>query len=272
MARSPLKLIGERFGKLVVKAEHDKRNKQGQIHWICQCDCGNTVVALGTSLKEGRKKSCGCILRTNRTPDLTGRRLGKFTIIEKVEKQSGRNVSWLCMCDCGNTVIARGTRLNSGKLPRCSCLVSNSSTRKSIGKSKSIHGQSRSKIYFTWNSMLMRCCNHKSQYYAIYGGRGITVCERWRIFENFRDDMGERPKGKSLDRIDNDGPYSPENCRWATKQEQSENRRCTRWITVDGRDVTLRTAAKITGVSYRTILRRVSKGLPNEEVLKPTKK
>jgi len=161
--------------------------------------------------------------------DLTGKRFGKLVARKRVGTDSSRNATWLCKCDCGNEKIVSSNHLKDGGTRSCGCLY----------KEKIKHGHARtglkSPTHISWSQMVQRCTDSKCPNYKDYGGRGITVCNRWlpknNGFINFLSDMGERPIGKSLDRIDNyklkEG-YSPKNCQWRTKKEQNNNKRNSR--------------------------------------------
>lgn len=204
--------------------------------------------------------------------DLTGQHFGKLTAIEPVRFA----IRWKCVCECGNVTYATGANLRRGAHRSCGCLLGEMNAAQNT-----THGQSYSPIYNLWCNVLNRCDNPRLHNYARYGGRGITVCARWRVFENFFEDIGRhRPSRRySLDRKDNDGGYwcgrcaecrdsnRPANCRWATASEQAQNTSTTITLTFKDQTKTLYEWANVTGLPITTLANRHRYGWPTEEIL-----
>lgn len=219
-------LTGQRFGWLVVKSRAGS-SKFRAATWLCVCECGNEKVIVGASLCNGYTNSCGC-LQNLQIIDLAGQRFGRLVVKHQSGYKHG-SVAWFCECDCGRTCVVGGAQLRNGNTKSCGCL------RRDI-RLQSIHGHTVNgcvtRTYCSWVNLIQRCTNPKRDNFKYYGERGTTVCARWRFgehgksgFECFLEDMGERPAGKTIDRINAYGIYEPANCQWATWAEQVVNRR-----------------------------------------------
>ncbi len=185
--------------------------------------------------------------------DLTGHRFARLVVISQAPKGSGGHSRWNCLCDCGEALIRLGGNLRGGSAKSCGCQKrpSNNNNRQ--------HGQSYTTTYASWSRMLMRCQNPNVRQYQWYGARGIKVCDRWKTFKNFYTDMGDRPRGMTLDRIDNDGNYEPSNCRWATNSVQHHNKRSNHLITFNGETLNLTDWANCIGISKVTLCARLTR-------------
>jgi hypothetical protein len=153
--------------------------------------------------------------------DITNRRFGRLVAMEPTEERRGGSVVWLCECDCGNFPKVSSTNIVKNTARSCGCLQKEQQIKR-----QTKHGMHKMSIYQVWRDMIQRCDNPKNRAYKNYGGRGIKVCERWHTFELFYEDVGDPPKGKSLDRWpNNNGNYEPMNFRWASRYEQRLNSR-----------------------------------------------
>lgn len=194
-----------------------------------------------------------------------GNRYGRLTVLRKAGVAKDRHVLWECHCACGGVTTTKGRYLRNGDTRSCGCL--DRETSRVSGRQNRTHGKARSSTYRSWRSMWARTTNPNAPDYERYGGRGIKVCERWKTFENFYLDMGDRPHDHSLDRMDNDGDYTPNNCKWSSRTEQQRNRRGNVTVTLDGESMCLAEACEKRGMPYRLVSQRVSAGWSLEKAL-----
>lgn len=195
--------------------------------------------------------------------EMIGRIFGKLTVIRPArpnKKHTRIRLQWLCKCECGTTCTISGENLRRENTQSCGCIAKQNGLT---------HGKSNSIEYKTWAGMKDRCYNLNAKNYKFYGGRGIAVCESWLdSFENFLKDMGEKPANFTIERINNNGNYSPSNCKWATMKEQCQNKRGVRNIELNGMIKTISGWAEYSGVGRRTIGRRLNVGIGLEEIIK----
>ena len=255
MSRIDESFIGKRFGDLTV-IEFNHVNDHRNTCWVCQCDCGNKIVVSRNNLQQGNTKSCGCHKHGPKREDITGKRFGRLTVIRHDHDDKHRNSYWLCECDCGNrTIVTRGG-LTSGNTTSCGCY-----NRQRVSEAATTHGLSRSPLYKTWRGIHDRCENRNTTAYHRYGGRGITVCDEWSNFENFKywaDESGY-DEHLTIDRIDNDDNYSPDNCRWVDMRTQGNNRSSNRVIEFKGYKHTVAEWARIFKVNDSTLRGRIAR-------------
>ena len=188
--------------------------------------------------------------------DISGQRFWRLVALRPQRNDRGSLV-WLFQCDCGKLTTSAATYVRRGDKKSCGCLFAEGA--KYFSRT---HGMCYRSEYNIWLGVRARCMNPKSARYADYGGRGIRVCERWGNFENFVEDMGERPKGYSLDRIDNDGDYCPGNCRWATRKQQANNTRANKVLQYAGQAMTEAEWARRMGIKRSTLQYRLNAGWP----------
>lgn len=256
--------VGQKLGKLTLLKYigHDKHSKR---RWLCLCDCGNTCERVEGNLIRTKVPHCGCspawVGTNKRFEDLSGKVFGKLTVVRHVGKDRHSHNRWLCQCECGNMTVVDTSCLVQGKTKSCGCA-------KIVEKQD---GRTGTRLYNIYNEMKYRCYGQYSTNYRHYGGRGITMCDEWKNdFITFKDWALSHGYNDSLtiDRIDVNGNYCPENCRWATMLEQSNNKRNTIKMTYGGVTKPLSIWAKEFGLSYMTVYHKYRKGLPPEEILK----
>lgn len=267
-------LTGNRFGKLVV-LERFANYKKDQTYYRCKCDCGNEVITNSSRLRNGKKTSCGCEYKSKRKfEDLTGKKFNKLKVIKlshSKKRSDGRSVYfWECLCDCGNTTIVQSSHLKTGHTMSCGCVLEK--IRENIKFVNYKNGLSQTRLAYTYNNMMNRCYREKDETYKYYGGRGIKVCNEWLRtnkdgFTNFCDwalkngyEEKHSANGRNeltLDRIDCDKNYSPNNCRWVDIYVQANNKRNVKRFLYKGEELTLSQLSRKYNVKYDTLRNRI---------------
>jgi hypothetical protein len=261
--RKKIPMTGQRFGYLLVEKEAPRLGPK--VRWVCRCECGKEHTVTGVLLRNGEIKSCGC--KKPKIEDITGRLFGRLTPVSVVAKQGRRGAFWLCECACGSRTTVSHTKIISGHTKSCGCYNSEARAAKNYK-----HGQSKTKEHVVWMAMRSRCNNPHDKNYKNYGGRGITVCKRWDSYTNFINDMGQRPSGFSIERIDNSKGYSPENCTWASRRQQSLNKRTTVFVIYKGEKRPLVEVTSEADVSHLNVRRKLARGWSIERAIQASKK
>lgn len=257
-------LTGNKYGRWTVIKRGERRK-----HWLCQCECGTEREVDTTALKTGKSLSCGCYQRElvrGTADDLTGKKFEMLTVIERAGDEYKRGY-WKCRCDCGNEKIVNGHHLRHGRIKSCGCYA-----RKVSAVTNSKHGMSTTRMYHIWLGMKRRCNAETCTAYERYGGRGITVCNewendfeafhKWSIENGYSDDL-------TIDRIDNNKGYAPDNCRWVDYKKQANNKRTNHNVTINGITHTLAEWEKETGIGASLIAWRIRKGWDESRLLIP---
>lgn len=214
--------------------------------------------------------------------DLTGKVFGRLTVLKREPKPEGsrdRHSRWLCKCSCGEVIVTTSDNLLSGGTKSCGCIKKETSIKNIMEYNNSehesknkTHGMTKTRLYDVYGHMRRRCYNKNDKKYPLYGGRGIEICEEWRDspekFFTWANDNGYR-NDLTIDRIDVNGNYSPDNCRWVTLKEQANNRRNTIFINIGGNNYTLSQVSEITGISRGTLWYRKKHGYSDEQIIMP---
>lgn len=261
--------IGKQFYHLTVIGESTYLSHDSSKQWEFCCVCGAKLVAPPYRVISGHIKSCGCMRYKNIKhkkhkndnlqrvdPDwFIGKKNNCLTVVGIAGKNGSGRILLDCICDCGNHKSVLPYQFLNGAVKSCGCIM---------GKKKKTHGYSKHPLYGEWAQMIRRCYNPTAHNYERYGGRGITVCDEWREspakFIEWAESMGGRPNGMTLDRINNDKGYSPENCRWATVKQQQQNQRSNLIIDICGEKKALAEWCRIYEIAPQTVQGRISRG------------
>lgn len=272
---------GEKIGKLTVERLIKDGKSSEDRFWICKCECGREVEKRESNLLNRTIKDCGMCgkIKSVHEPYKVGQKLGMLTIREVHNAGNVSTEYYVCDCDCGTKgVVKKYTQLNYGTASlNCGCV--NVQKMKNLHDKTRRHGLSDTRIYGIYQGMMKRCYNPNEEMYYNYGGRGIYVCDEWKDQEDYKglkafvewaykngyDDT------LSIDRIDNDGPYSPDNCRWVPMTIQANNKRDSVYITANGETYTLAQWEAASGINQNTIRRRLNSGyIPRDCIYTPT--
>lgn len=269
MGNRLIDLTGQRFGRLSVISQAESKHTPSGTYamWNCVCDCGKEVCVRSKSLRKGKTVSCGCYNRETCSErsleDLSGKKFGSLYVVDRatdlISPSGAHRTRWNCKCECGNVCIKDSYYLKTSPIPSCGCMFATVTSERS-----KTHGHSKDRLYKVWSAMRQRCNCMTNKDYALYGGRGISVCPEWDDYACFRgwayshgyDENAE--KGKcTLDRIDVDGNYCPENCRWVDMTVQCNNKTNSNKYEMCGVSKTLRDWSNEYGAKYQLVRSRV---------------
>lgn len=258
----PINLAGKTIGRLTVLDEHRTvRTKGGtaKVKWLCRCTCGNLIEKYSQDLIRKQNLSCGCwkkeILSELKTNDLTGKRFNRLTVLRRVANYRDKP-KWLCRCDCGKEVEVLASNLTSNHSKSCGCY----NVEQAI-KNATKHEMYGTRLYKIWQDMKRRCESPVELSYKNYGGRGIKVCQEWSEFQPFMDwalNNGYQ-EDLTIDRINVNGNYEPNNCKWSTLKEQARNKRNNYMVSFNGETKPLATWCEIFNLNYNTVYMRLKK-------------
>lgn len=248
---------------LTVLNRHSENTKGNKPQWNCQCECGNTKIIPASYLRSGGVTSCGCDLLI----DLTDRRFGKLVVIGRYESNDKKDrYKWICRCDCGNSQLKINSYNNlvHGNTVSCGCHRS-----RILEESRIKHNLRYSREYKIWTGIKERCYNKNNKNYETYGARGITMDSEWKeSFEAFYRDMGDCPSSShTIDRKDNNLGYFKDNCRWATRKEQANNKTTNILFTINGVTKNLTQWSEHYGVDAGKVAIRISRGMKFENAV-----
>ena len=269
-------MVGKKFNHLLFVEETTKNNK-GQSMFRCLCDCGNYYVAEGYMLRNGQVKSCGCLHDSrkveNKKSDIIGKQFGKLKVLREVGGEK-TNTLFECLCDCGNLTVEKWSSLIGGK-KSCGCLHHEQLLERNI-----IHGGTKDRLYCVWQDMKRRCYDVNARGYEYYGGRGITVCDEWinnySAFKEFMLEKGYDETAKrgecTLERINVNAGYSPNNCCIVTIQKQAYNKTNSHIEEYKGEVKTIAEWASEYNISYNLVFKRLKRGWSMDDALNKPKK
>ena len=271
---------GNRYGRLVVIEFVELKNHKS--YWRCKCDCGNIVVKPIAYLISGNCKSCGCLNKEKSTErlikikekgnskslqDFSNKRFGRLIVIKRVDNNKFKQVQWLCKCDCGNEKIITANALRSGNTKSCGCLKKEQDY---INIAQKTHNMSNTRLYNIWRGMKNRCNSSTGKRHKFYHDKGIKVCEEWKnsfqIFYDWAINNGYNDN-LSIDRIDNDKGYYPNNCRWTNSIQQNNNQSNNIRLLYKGKEYSIKELAEQNNIKRATLYERIKRGWAIEKAI-----